>query len=137
MAEHRDGAGAIGDERRRQMSQENFDAKHDDAHAGGELALAAACYAAPVQLYEKLGGESTVVTFRDPWPWAEGWDKRTPFGAKFGSVKALRMRQRELEKAGALLAAEWDRLERMAEDSTRWCDGFSGAICTKEVVPLP
>ena len=73
-------------ERRRQISAECWTPEHDDAHRNGELAQAAACYA---------DGE-----FSDIWPWDESWWKPTT-------------RRRNLVKAGALILAEIERLDRL------------------------
>lgn len=87
-----DGVSRIAAERRRQIEVEGWTAEHDadittdgEWHTSGQLAKAAACYA--------VG---------DPagWPWGAAWWKP---GAS---------RIRELEKAGALIAAEIDRLLR-------------------------
>ncbi|HEX8421149.1 MAG TPA: hypothetical protein VF638_14180 [Sphingomonas sp.] len=80
-------------ERERQMSQdEEFGASHDDTHVHGELALAAAAYAAAI-LYP------TAVPWY--WPWNRRWWKPTN-------------RRRDLVKAGALILAEIERLDRAA-----------------------
>lgn len=89
---------AFADERNRVRAKEGFSEQHDDAHTGGELADAAACYAmAPLTVD---GGYSEVR--RQMWPWEPSWWKPTPTN-----------RKREIEKAGALLLAEWDRLDRL------------------------
>lgn len=102
-------------ERKRQVESEGWSAKHDDAHDSEELALAALCYAAPVPIRARLEVPiscgcreadcphvlSTKTVWRDPWPWDEDWDKRRKHD-----------RIRQLEIAGALIAAEIDRLER-------------------------
>lgn len=78
------GLQAIGAERARQIAVEGWTPEHDIENADGQLARAAACYA--------LG--------RCPpglWPWGEQWWKPTT-------------PERNLEKAGALIAAELDRL---------------------------
>lgn len=83
------GVSRIGDERRRQIEAEGWTKAHDyTEHAGGELGWAAQCY-----LIEALEpGESTAF-------WPEGWEwKPSPDPI------------RNLEKAGALIAAEIDRL---------------------------
>ncbi|NIR76755.1 MAG: hypothetical protein GWN53_17140 [Gammaproteobacteria bacterium] len=101
------GAERIAAERRRQMEEEGWDSDHDDSHHGGELALAAAAYAAaPQRLYQKVERRD-VVSFRDAWPWEPGWDKRD----KHGEI-------RRLEIAGALIAAEIDRLLRAVYTKT-------------------
>lgn len=100
------GVQRIAAERRRQLVDEQWEAERDARlHTGGELALAAACYALPhkyrtqriwdTQLWQRL------------WPWATRWWKPTTYGTP-GDTHADRIR--ELEKAGALVAAEIDRL---------------------------
>lgn len=87
-----DGAEIIAAERKRQIEQEGWSEEHDDAHKWGELAWAATCYAMP-----PLDGRGL------NWPWDRKWWKPTPDD-----------RIRELAKAGALIAAEIDRLKRLA-----------------------
>jgi hypothetical protein len=60
-----------------------YDAKHDDDHTDGSLALAACAYAAPVQLFRRTremhqGGQR----YADCWPasWNVQYDKRKPIG---------------------------------------------------------
>lgn len=94
-------AGAI--ERLRQIAVEGFTEGQDNAYYKGELRRAAATYALPA-------GYRSINTFEgdgtpDTWPWAANWWKpgdNTPAG-----------RKRDCEKAIALLAAEWDRIDRM------------------------
>jgi hypothetical protein len=110
------GAELIAAERQRQIDKEGWSAKHDDEHDCGEMAMAAACYAAPHRLYEKIGNDAW--TFQDPWPWAEEWDKRPRDEDEYliDNAEAPRgERIKQLVKAGALIAAEIDRLQR--EDS--------------------
>jgi len=88
---------------------------HDDHHGGGELAMAAACYAAPERvLVERRTLQGAA--FVDPWPWDRRWDKRytRPVDPNLRGLM-LEKRIRELEKAGALAAAEIDRLLRLLE----------------------
>ncbi len=80
----------IAAERQRQVTAEGWTAEHDDQHNGGEMAFAAMCYADPDGL-----SEPDIY-----WPWEAEWWK--PSGD----------RVRNLVKAGALIAAEIDRLER-------------------------
>lgn len=95
------GAERIAAERRRQIQVEGYDTDHDTAHDEGELALAAACYATPPGLYSRSQGQPWHGNPPQGWPWdARYW--------KPGD------RIRELEKAGALIAAEIDRLQRRA-----------------------
>lgn len=99
-----DGWIRIANERSRQIGKEGWTAEHDDAHDRGELADAAGCYVALAAVQAQM---PTIAQDFDPpknppgdWPWSEGWWKpsRDPI--------------RNLEKAGALIAAEIDRLER-------------------------
>lgn len=82
-------------ERRRQIELEGWAAEHDDEHSENEMALAAACYAMSAGGYAK--GKVPPV-----WPWVKEWWK--PSTAR-----------RDLVKAGALILAEIERLDRMAE----------------------
>jgi hypothetical protein len=86
---------AIGKERNRQISDENCSEEHDDGHTDGSIAMAAACYAIPPRM--------RVMEFTQPelWPWdVEDW-KPLPSN-----------RMRELIKAGALIVAELERIDR-------------------------
>lgn len=85
------GVARIAIERARQMESEHWTAEHDDEHIRGELAMAAACYANPSHTKELPA----------LFPFDECWWKPTPND-----------RIKELTKAGALIAAEIDRLLR-------------------------
>jgi hypothetical protein len=87
------GAWAIDRERGRQITSEGYEDAHDDAYIHGELVSAAICYLRPNN-------------FEPGAPMAE-WPLRAS-SWKPGSHK------RNLEKAGALIAAEWDRVDRAA-----------------------
>jgi hypothetical protein len=106
------GAEQIALERQRQI-YEGWTEQHDDGHEDESLALAAVCYAAPERIYVKEEFAASV-SFKDPWPWDHGFDKRHYPG--HGNVVApqpnKKKRIRELVKAGALIAAEIDRLQR-------------------------
>jgi hypothetical protein len=90
-------------ERQRQIEKEGYTAEHDDGHLGDQMAVAAAFYAFPDDMRDmgryQLGGKEV----RAPrlWPWPPHYWKPTPDD-----------RIRELVKAGALVAAEIDRLLR-------------------------
>jgi hypothetical protein len=113
-----EGAKRIAAERERQMSVETWDEAHDDEHEDGELAAAAVCYAAPRPVYEKRDYGSEV-RFVDPWPqdW-DGWDKRPRDDEERLREPTREERIRMLEKAGALIAAEIDRLLRASPQAT-------------------
>ena len=85
------GVERIAIERERQIKEERFGAKHDDKHSDDELAWAAASYALPSRSVRRMHF----------WPFHLKWWKPTPDD-----------RIRELEKAGAFIAAEIDRLQR-------------------------
>ncbi|MGN6206039.1 hypothetical protein [Humibacter sp.] len=93
-----DGVSLIAAERERQISAEGWTPGHDDEHAREQMARAAACYALPPE-YRDVG-RSDGTPFE--WPWERKWWKPTPDD-----------RVRELVKAGALIAAEIDRLQRV------------------------
>ncbi|KKN40146.1 hypothetical protein LCGC14_0736440 [marine sediment metagenome] len=109
------GVDLIFKERRRQVEGEHWGPEHDDEAWTGTMALAAACYAAPIALY-KQQVSSIGFAFVDPWPWEQRFDRRTerPVPPNLPST-GCQLRIRELVKAGGLIAAEVDRLLR-AED---------------------
>lgn len=101
-------------ERERQISEEGYTTEHDDSHDKEELALAAACYAAPSLIYLKHEF-ANAIRFSDPWPWDIRDDKRKYKGnTVLPNNTSLTTNQRVilLAKAGALIAAELDRLLR-------------------------
>lgn len=97
------GVELIAAERKRQIEKEGWTTEHDDGHDGGELANAAACYAATpsARKVTSMSGAKIVLDFF--WPFSRDWWKPT------------RNRVHELAKAGALIAAEIDRLQRAEE----------------------
>jgi hypothetical protein len=98
-----DGVRAIVAERLRQIEEEGWTVNHDDHWKSGQLAKAAACYATyPEHIFIQYKNAGGAIEFRDPWPWEPRFDKR-PAGES---------RRRLLVMAGALIAAEIDRLDR-------------------------
>lgn len=97
------GAERIVAERARQISQERWTQAHDAEHEAGELAWAAASYtvwALINELPSRLKAAINIVGL-DPlalWPWGIEW-----FKTEGGYIRIL-------EKAGALIAAEIDRV---------------------------
>lgn len=87
-------------ERARQVSVEGWTPEHDDCHRGGALALAASCYARHAGLSD-FQRETIVRQGITPphWPWALNWWKPKD-------------RRRDLIRAGALIVAELERLDR-------------------------
>jgi hypothetical protein len=90
------GVQLIAAERKRQIEEEGYTEANDDFFTRGELARAGSAYACPVDM-ERF---ETVMRY-SLWPWDGILFKETPDN-----------RIRELEKAGALIAAEIDRLLR-------------------------
>jgi hypothetical protein len=106
-----EGVARIAAERARQINEKGWTPEHDDTHTRGELALAAVCYASPRLVYVRhamANGE----TYKDPWPWETGEDARPYHGNSVLSAGTDEQRIELLVKAGALIAAEIDRLER-------------------------
>lgn len=92
--EERDGAALIAQERRRQVSVEGWDSDHDHGHQDAELAVAAFCYLGGYIERHHAAHEPDVP---EEWPWDRRWWKpKDPV--------------RDLVRAGALIAAELDRL---------------------------
>ena len=94
----------INEERERQKSVEGWTQEHDAEHCFGELANAAACYAMTdfYKMRDVVSVECEDETVRQVpiiWPWNGSYWKPTPED-----------RIKELTKAGALIAAEIDRL---------------------------
>jgi hypothetical protein len=87
----------------RQVEGEGWTTEHDDTHTDGEMSAAAAAYA-----FSAFIGMSYRAFAAEPigfWPWdVEWWKPKTP--------------REDLVRAGALIAAEIDRLDRMAAKSS-------------------
>ena len=81
-------------ERRRQVEAEGWKPDHDDAYRHGQLAGAAACYALTSAQHWQA---SHVID--QLWPWDASWWKPSD-------------KRRDLIKAGALILAEIERLDR-------------------------
>jgi hypothetical protein len=102
------GVREIACERNRQQAEEGWHPGHDDEHTAGELVLAAICYAAPTPVRIRRNRR-----YVDPWPWDPEWDKRPDcFPGEYTQADTIRM----LVKAGALIAAEIDRVARLSEE---------------------
>jgi hypothetical protein len=89
-------------ERRRQIEVEGWGHDHDDAlHDNGALARAAACYALGRSISIKGSVARRIPDF-ELWPWDWKWWKPKD-------------RRRDLVRAGALILAEIERLDRVPE----------------------
>ncbi len=92
-------------ERERHVTQEGWTSEHDDEHNKGEMAHAAACYAigARVKYHSRFvtrGPNRHAYQPSEMWPWDVKWWKPSDY-------------RRNLVKAGALILAEIERLDRM------------------------
>lgn len=89
-------------ERNRQISAEGWTPEHDDAHVGGELAMAASCYAELAASSDRRRSDHRAgMAVFTRWPWDRGWWKPKD-------------RRGDLVRAAALIIAEIDRLDRAA-----------------------
>lgn len=92
----------IAAERKRQIEVEGWTERHDDGHTSAQMAFAGACYAqAAGQIVFAKVKTIRLKEIPSMWLWARKWWKPSPDPI------------RNLVKAGALIAAEIDRLERM------------------------
>ena len=99
------GSELIAAERQRQIEVEGWTAEHDAEHRGGDLTEAAICYA--IAAASQARGYNSATSMRVPhmdrmrWPWdGPAW-------------KPSEDPIRNLTKAGALIAAEIDRLNHV------------------------
>lgn len=96
------GIESIAAERQRQITKEGWSSEHDGNHGSGEIAGAAACYAMNgLDIGNNQLGRNVRQIIRDLWPWDRSWWKPKD-------------RRSDLVRAGALIAAEIDRLDRLA-----------------------
>ncbi len=96
------GTQLIATERKRQVRKEGWDSFHDDEHDWNEMAQAAICYV-------KAGMQADRCPVRgirpqDGWPWDDEYWKPEKDAV------------RNLVKAGALIAAEIDRIQRRGKE---------------------
>lgn len=109
----------IAAERKRHVEVEGWTLGHDDAYRNGELAQAAAAYAraASYSDFFRTGRKtndkilqaydgSRFSLLRELWPWDWSWWKPTN-------------RRRDLVKAGALIVAEIERLDRASSTAPK------------------
>lgn len=109
-------------ERRRHTEREGWTPEHDDEHADGQLAAAAAAYARAASMQGR-GFWDVEPAF---WPWDSSWWKPGP-------------PRRMLEKAGALILAEVERIDRAearaaesAEPQSDVAAAFGGIVQTPQ-----
>lgn len=97
-------------ERQRQVSAEGWTPEHDDQYEHGQLAGAASCYARHVNargwIFNTDPGSYQAESESTNWPWHHEWWKPTS-------------PRRDLLKAGALILAEIERIDRAAGISVK------------------
>lgn len=101
MSKATKGIDLIDAEQKRHRNEEGWSEEHDEVNNhGGQLGLAAACYAASASGFDEIYASTSRL---DPglWPWDEEWDKRQ----KHDRLKKLII-------AGALIASDIDRILR-------------------------
>lgn len=112
-SEIKTGISIIAEERARQIEKEGYTTEHDTRYTEGDLANAASCYAmTPYKrsyiryIYNYANGSEPDKDKDMPafWPWDKSYWKPSPNN-----------RIRELAKAGALIAAEIDRLLKIEQ----------------------
>ncbi len=99
LAQVRGAVTDIAAERERQVTL-GWTPDHDDEHTDGEIARAAACYALGKDAVTNIGGERVGI-----WPF-ETWEWKP------------KQRRQDLVRAGALIVAEIERLDRIRERAT-------------------
>jgi hypothetical protein len=145
------GIAAIAAERQRHATEyplnygriKGYSAEHDDGHEQGELADAGAFYAQTPKTrsntkYRSSRGDGML---HSPlWPFDGGW--YDPSKAKHDAYCTtgyldIDERKRELEKAGALIAAEWDRIDRIERRQAQQNGTTPPAAPALEIKPEP
>lgn len=97
-------------ERERQVSKEGWTTGHDDTHNRGELAAAAACYAMPESHREMLPARRVKLTYIHKYTYIPERPRLWPWSYRRWKPSD---RRRNLIKAGALILAEIERLDRL------------------------
>jgi hypothetical protein len=99
-------------ERGRQLAK-GYDARHDDTHDDGSIATAAAVYALHPfdwHLVVTERSKGRLLSLRDFWPW--DWSQFEPADER-----------RNLVRAGALIVAEIERIDRAVVDAGKMGEG--------------
>ncbi len=95
----------IAAERKRQIEQEGWTAEHDAGYVKAEMVMAAVAYASHAGVGIQVTDHKPDIYKACPapkyWPWLASWWKPTS-------------PRRDLVKAGALIAAEIDRIDATA-----------------------
>jgi hypothetical protein len=100
-------------ERARQIETEGWTAEHDDQYRDGSMALAAACYAMFASVSDRARAETDMpaglTTAGKVIPGWAAWLEIWPWDRKWWKPKD---RRSDLVRAGALIFAEIERLDR-------------------------
>lgn len=113
------GVQEIDSARERRIEGHGYDAARDDTYTAGQLVVAAVRYANVARLGPnardliRVGDAERVAAGLPLASWPNGWSEAS---YRMGHGNSFADRIRELSKAGALIAAEIDRLKR-AESS--------------------
>ncbi|MGG7470795.1 hypothetical protein ACVVIH_20585 [Chryseobacterium arthrosphaerae] len=102
MENTKTGVELIAEERKRQIESEGWTLEHDKHHSNGELADAAALYAMTEETRSYVDHQWGNDMWLHFWPFELKWLKFTPND-----------RVKQLCKAGAMIAAEIDRLNNL------------------------
>lgn len=108
-ADYSPGAVAILHERERQEVEEGHKPEHDDHWTDGELLAAGLAYgisAFPADYFNDPYNDDVTDLMNQLWPWGDIWWK--PRG-----------KRADLVRAGALIAAEIDRLDRLEQNEAK------------------
>lgn len=99
------------EERVSQVIKHGYTKSHDDDHENGELAMAAALYASPVDNLCMVETDNEELITKDPWPF---WmaSPGTPHSDRHGDKRATLNKRERLVIAGSLILAEIERLDR-------------------------
>lgn len=106
----------ICEERERQIMEEGFDSAHDDQYENQEILRSAIAYLLNTKNNLEMAGNNCAIYEQEgvwedcscllyDWPWDESWWK---------PESAIR----DLTKAGALIAAQIEQLQRIAANTT-------------------
>lgn len=93
-------------ERQKQINKHGYTPEHDDEHTNGEIANAAACYAATVPIF-KVMANTDIFPMKTVYPW-----HCTLFS------KQEKSRKEQIVTACAMLMAEYERIVRAEQKAT-------------------
>jgi len=108
----------IGAERSRQIHKKGYVYEHDDKHADGSIAMAAAHYASTEPVYVLRRRTGHYSPDADPYYSLKAY----PWDLEFDS-KREHTRREQLVIAGALIVAEIERIDRAAPSATKEGEG--------------